>query len=263
MTAPSAVVTGAASGIGRAVAEELAATGWRVVGVDRDATPLEDLAQRGVLAEAVAGDVADRDVHRRATAAAGRVGTFAAWVGAAGIVDTYELTTMGEDQARRIVDVNQLGVLWGASAAVDAWLDVGSGGAVVVISSIHARRASPDHAVYEMTKAAGEALVRNVAVTYGARGIRAVAVAPGAVATPALIASLETAADPEAARRHLEGQSPSARIATSEEIAAAVAFVISDRASYVSGTTLTVDGGWTAALSRPPQDDRALRPPIT
>ena len=261
MTVPSAIVTGAASGIGLAVARELAASGWQLVGVDQHAAALDDLVSQGVLTVAVPGDVAERKTHRRAIAAAGEIGGFAAWIGAAGVVSTYELSTMSEEDARRLVDVNQFGVLWGTCDAVHAWLSAGTGGTVVVITSIHARRASPHHAVYEMTKAAGEALVRNVAVTYGRRGIRAVAVAPGAVATPALLASLDSAADPAAARERLEHLSPSERLASPEEVAAAVAFAISDRAAYVSGTTLAVDGGWSAALSTPPRDPRAVRPP--
>jgi NAD(P)-dependent dehydrogenase (short-subunit alcohol dehydrogenase family) len=99
-------------------------------------------------------------------------------------------------------------------------------------------------------------------VAYGPQGIRAVGVAPGAVATPALEASLNSAADPAAARRHLEHQSPAERLAQPEEIAAAVSFLVSDEASYISGTTLAVDGGWSAALSREPSDRRAVRPGV-
>jgi NAD(P)-dependent dehydrogenase (short-subunit alcohol dehydrogenase family) len=260
----SAIVTGAASGIGRAVAARLAADGWAVVGVDLNSGPLEEvvagLRATGAIAAAVIGDVADRDTHRRARAVARECGPLGAWVGAAGLTHTHELTSLDEAAARLLVDVNQFGLLWGAAEAVDEWVSTGSRGTVAVISSVHARHAYPHHAVYEMTKAAAQALVRSIAVTYGPLGIRAVAVAPGGVVTPALVASLASAADPDAARRHLEHQSPAERLAQPEEIAAAVSFLVSEQAAYISGTTLAVDGGWSAVLGRAPRDRAADRP---
>jgi NAD(P)-dependent dehydrogenase (short-subunit alcohol dehydrogenase family) len=258
----SAIVTGAASGIGRAVARRLAADGWAVVGVDRDSTldaVVAGLRESGRVAAAVVGDVADRDTHRRARAAAVEHGPLGAWVGAAGLTRTHDLARLDEAAVRLLVDVNQFGLLWGAAEALDEWRSTGGHGTIAIISSVHARHAYPYHAVYEMTKAAADALVRNVAVTYGPQGIRAVGVAPGAVLTPPLIASLDSAADPAAARRHLERQTPAERLAQPDEIAAAVSFLVSDEAGYISGTTLTVDGGWSAVLSRPPDDTGAQR----
>jgi len=256
----SAVVTGAASGIGRAIATRLSADGWAVVGVDRDQTALDAVVAELHSAVAVVGDVAERQTHRRARAAATECGPLGAWVCAAGITRSHDLTRLDEEAVRLIVDVNQLALLWGAAEAVNEWLATDTHGTIAVISSVHARRAFPHHAAYEMTKAASEALVRSISVTYGPQGIRAVGIAPGAVATPALIASLDSAADPAAARRHLEHQSPAERLAQPGEIAAAVSFLISDQAAYISGTTLTVDGGWSAVLSRAPENPQALRP---
>ena len=261
----SVVVTGAASGIGRACAVRLATDGWAVVGVDRDADALAQLATElragGAVAAAVAGDVADRGVHERACEQARSLAPLGAWVGAAGLTHTHELTELDEAAARLLIDVNQLGLLWGAAAAVSEWTRTATDGVLVAISSVHGGRSYPHHTVYEMTKAAAEALVRSVAVTYGHRRIRAVGIAPGAVATPALLASLESAPDPDAARRHLEHQTPAQRIARPEEIAAAVAFALSADAGYISGTTIPVDGGWSAILSQPPRDETAVRPP--
>lgn len=260
----SAIVTGAASGIGRAVAERLAADGWAVVGVDRDeaalAAVIADIRSGGAAAVGVTGDVATRETHRRARSVASELSPLSAWVGCAGLTRTHDLAELDEQRARELVDVNQFGLLWGASEAISEWTATGRPGVVVVISSVHARQSFPQHAVYEMTKAAAEALVRNIAVTYGPRGIRAVAVAPGAVATPALSASLDAASDPGAARRYLERQSPAERIADPREIASAVAFIVSDEASYISGTTLTVDGGWSAVLARDSSDPTARGP---
>ena len=102
--------------------------------------------------------------------------------------------------------------------------------------------------VYEMTKAAIDALTRSIAVSYGADGIRAVAIAPGAIRTPALTASIEASDDPQTAEARLRESSPLQRLGHPEEIAEAVAFVTSERASFITGTTIVVDGGWTSVL---------------
>jgi len=102
--------------------------------------------------------------------------------------------------------------------------------------------------VYEMTKGAVDALTRNVAVTYGPYGIRCNAVAPGAVMTPALAQSFVDAPDPKARRESLELLTPLKRIANASEIAEVVSFLLSEKASYVSGQSLAVEGAWTSAL---------------
>jgi NAD(P)-dependent dehydrogenase (short-subunit alcohol dehydrogenase family) len=164
-----------------------------------------------------------------------------------------------EEDARRLIDINQLGMLWGATEALRAWGTTQSTGVIVVISSVHARHAAAGSGVYEMTKAAIEALVRNIAVTYGPQGIRAVAVAPGAIWTPALQASFDTAAQPDAARRRLERHAPLSRLGETDEIAAAIAFLTSSEASYISGATLTIDGAMSSVLMLPPEDAAAVR----
>lgn len=260
----SAVVTGAASGIGRAVAERFATDGWGVACVDRDESGLESLmkvlAARGQSAVTVTGDIATPEVHRKALDAAASLGQVGAWIGVAGLADGEDLTALDEEHVRRLVDINQLGMLWGTAETLRRWRAQDKAGVVVLISSVHARHAARNSAVYEMTKAAIEALVRSVGVTYGPHGIRCVGVAPGGVITPALERSFASAADPAAARRHLERQTPADRLARPEEIAAAVAFVASDEAAYISGTVLTVDGGMSAVLLAPSEDPRAVRP---
>ncbi len=262
--ASSAIVTGAASGIGRAVATRLAADGWSVVCVDTNETMLDDVVAEirssGQEAVSVLGDVTVRATHERACVSATTMGPLGAWVGVAGIATDYNLTTVQEEHVRRLVDINQLGVLWGALEALRVWEDTDAAGTIIAMSSVHARHAAAGSGVYEMTKAAVEALVRNIAVTYGPRGIRAVAVAPGAVSTPALEASFGSAADPRAARRHLERQAPLHRLGETYDVAAAVSFLASAEASFISGTTLTVDGAMSSVLMLPSTDPAALRP---
>lgn len=264
MTPPhTVIVTGAASGIGRAVAERMGRDGYHVICLDRTAETLESvvtqLVSDGMAATAVAGDVRDRDCHRRAVAAAREHAPLRAWIGCAGITRLHDLTDLDEAGVRELIDINQLGLLWGAAEAVSAWRQTGSDGVIVAISSVHARHAAERHPVYEMTKAAAEALVRSIAVSYGPHGIRAAAVAPGAINTPALRASLDSAADPAAATRRLEMFTPAERIGEGSEIASAVSFLVSDEAAFISGTTLTVDGGWSAVLARDSADRSARR----
>ncbi|MGV9803291.1 SDR family NAD(P)-dependent oxidoreductase [Mycobacterium sp. NPDC003449] len=262
----SAVVTGAASGIGLATARRLAAEGWSLACVDTNAAALDELVGElngaGHHAVAVPGDVADLGVNERSCRAAVELAPLGAWVGVAGIAADYELTTVSESEVRRLIDINQLGMLWGVIEALRVWESTGSAGTIVVTSSVHARHAAAGSGIYEMTKAAVEALIRNVAITYGPQGIRAVAVAPGAISTPALQASFGTAVNPDAARWHLERQAPLNRLGETDEIAAAIAFLISTAASYISGTTLTVDGAMSSVLMLPATDPEALRPPV-
>lgn len=256
----SVIVTGAASGIGRAIAGRLVADGWKVVGVDRDAAGLDGAAaELGDSFRVVAGDVADRRVLNEARRSAAQWAPLAAAVGCAGITKVCELVDVTDEHFDQVVDINQRGLLWTAAEAVDEWVSRKAPGVFVAISSVHARHAATHHAVYEMTKAAAEALVRSISVTYGPQRIRAVAVAPGAVRTPALEASLASAADPAAARLELEHFSPLRRLAEPAEIAAAVAFAISDDAGYLSGESITVDGGWSAVLAQASDDPGARR----
>lgn len=249
----SVVVTGSGMGIGRAVAERLAADGWIVVGVD------VDQPAAGPCADVVTGDTAQRATHLEAAGRARALAPLAGWVNNAGITRLTALHALDEAAIRALVDVNGFGYIWGCAAAVDAFAGQGSPGAIVNVSSIHGRVSYPGHAAYEFTKGGVDALTRSVAVTYGPYGVRANAVAPGSVRTPHLEAHLAASADPEAAERELAQGPPLRRIAEPREIAAVVAFLLSDDASYVSGQSLAVDGAWTAAFSNPPDDPELRR----
>lgn len=248
-----AVVSGAASGIGRAIAHRLAQD-YQVVLIDINPTTLPgvemEILSAGGMAYSILGDVSKRETHQKARILAETKGNLTAWVNCAGWTRGAALHDFPDNPVvlEELIGANQIGSFWGCTEAVSSFTSRKIPGTIVNISSVHGRRAWRDHAVYEMTKAAIDALTRNVAVTYGPYGIRANAVAPGATMTPALEQSFIDAPDPQARRESLEMLTPLKRIAEPSEIAEVVSFLLSSRASYVSGQSIAVEGGWTSAL---------------
>lgn len=248
----SVVVTGAGAGIGRAIAERLAADGWTVVALERDTRLAAEL--EGAVAATVVGDAGDRDDIAAALAAAEALAPLGGWVNNAGITTQGTLHDPDPEQVRRLLSVNVDGVYWGCSAAVRAFTARAAPGAIVNVSSIHGRAGAVAHAAYDTSKGAIDALTRHVAAAYGPYGIRANAIAPGAVMTQALERSFDDAQDGAARRAALERQAPLRRIGEPGEIAAVAAFLLSEQASFLTGQSIAVDGGWTTALVPPPLD---------
>ena len=248
-----AVVTGAGSGIGHAIAVRLAQD-YALVNIDINGENLakveREIQSNGGSVISIVGDVAKRDTHIKARELASTKGTLKAWVNCAGWTRGAALQDFPNDPKvfEELMGTNQNGTFWGCAEAVHYFVNHKIKGSIVNISSVHGRRAWRDHAVYEMTKGAVDALTRNVAVTYGPYGIRCNAVAPGAVMTPALAQSFVDAPDPKARRESLELLTPLKRIANASEIAEVVSFLLSDKSSYVSGQSLAVEGAWTSAL---------------
>jgi len=247
------VVTGAASGIGKAIAKKIALRA-PVVLVDSNGRKLaeveEELSNGGHQVARVVGDVSRRATHIEAENVSRKIGILSGWVNCAGIGGIFPLHDLpkNEEQLMKVWDVNQTGSLWGCAIAVETFIREKWKGAIVNVSSVHGRQAYLDHALYEMSKAAIDALTRNVAVVYGPYGIRANSVAPGAVMSEAMIQSFADAPDPDGRRRWLESSTPLKRIANPSEIADVVDFLLSDNSSYVTGQSIYVDGGWTSSL---------------
>jgi NAD(P)-dependent dehydrogenase (short-subunit alcohol dehydrogenase family) len=248
MTRRSAVVTGAGQGIGLGIARALVSDGWFVVGVERSRETSSRLgAELNGDGTIVTGDVTDTAVLAEAVSAAGKTGlSLEAWVNNAGIVPQAPLDSLGPDDLRTVFAVNVEAAVWGAKLAVDDFRTRGASGSIVCVSSVHGRLSFPSHLAYDLSKAALDALARNIAVQYGRDGIRANNVAPGAVRTPHLETSLAAQPNPGQAAMRLARSTALGRLGLPEEIGAVVAFLVSPAASYITGQTIYVDGGWTA-----------------
>ena len=241
------VVTGGGRGIGRAVVERLALDGV-VVAVELDPAALD--RADGDRVRAVVGDAGDEDVLGRAADVAEGAGRLVGWVNNAAVFRDLSVHDTPAAETLAAIDANLRPALAGCTVAIRRFRAAGTPGAVVNLSSHQAVRPVPGCTPYATAKAAVEGLTRALAVEYGRDGIRVNAVAPGTVATGRYVESLDTADGPrierELAELHALG-----RVATPEETAAAVAFLLSDAAAFLTGATLPVDGGRTI-LGREP-----------
>ncbi|GAA1907902.1 hypothetical protein GCM10009737_05970 [Nocardioides lentus] len=241
-TGKVAIVTGAASGIGAATARALAAAGARVVVADRDADGAGRVAEE-VAGTAVTVDVTDAAscaaMVAEAVAAYGRVDLVACNAGLT--TDPTPAVDIDEGDFDATFAVNVKGAWLTARAAVPA-LRAAGGGAIVVTGSVMGERTRPGFAAYAPSKAAANHLARTLAVELAPDGIRVNAVAPVATDTPMLSTFLGSA-DPEAARERFIASIPLGRLAQPEDVAAAICFLGSDAAAFVTGVVLPVDGG--------------------
>ena len=253
------VVTGAASGIGRATAERLLRDGRAVVGVDRAREGLESVAHDRFAH--VVGDVVERATHERAADAAAELGTLAGWVNAAGIWAKTRAHDLAEEDVDRVLAVNLKGSILGCSVACARFL-AGGGGAIVNVSSIEGIVAFPDAIAYEASKGGIDAITRQVAVDYGPAGVRCNGVRPGAIMTPLADAYLGAyEEDREAMLQSWRDLSPLGVVGEPEDVAAVIAFLLSEDARFVSGELVNVDAGATARCFRyPPAPDIGTAP---
>jgi len=253
LTGKRILVTGAATGIGRAAAVRLAGEGAHVV-VNHIGTPdaatslvaeLEAIRPDGRFA-AIEADVSDEAaVEGLIAGAAEALGGLDVLVGNAGIKALglpHEVEMADYD---RVMGVNMRGAFLCARAAIRHFLATDTRGVVVTTSSIHQVVPMPEASVYMMSKSGIAGLTTTLALAYADRGIRVVGVGPGAIMTPM---NADLAASREAADA-VEKVIPMRRIGEPEEIAAVIAFLASDDASYITGQTIYADGGMM--ISRP------------
>jgi NAD(P)-dependent dehydrogenase (short-subunit alcohol dehydrogenase family) len=241
----SAVVTGGSRGIGAAVAERLAAEGARVLIIDLLQAPGADaearLRAQGHDVRFMRGDVTDpADVERLVKRAAQDFGKIDVLVNNAAVFRPAALFEATREDLQAVLAVNVGGTLFVAQAVARAMVAAGRGGAIVNMSSITAAQGSPGMVAYSGSKAAIEAMTRSMAVALAEFGIRVNAVAPGMIETENT--AVLNAQDP-ATHRQILSRTPLRRLGTSGEVAAAVAFLASDDASYFTGQVIYPDGG--------------------
>jgi len=254
--ARSAVVTGSSSGIGRAIAFRLADDGFWVLLADirRDpitgGEPTDDLIRTsGGACEYLAADVSDRqDCDRLITQAVAHAGRLDVLVNNAALAGRHSRPLLGTEDGDfdAIMAVNLRGPFMLCRAAVRQMITQpvrgDARGRIVNITSQHGMVGAPGHAAYAVSKAGLIQLTRQIAVEHGRDGIICNSVAPGKVVTgtPGDLSRNETTA------AYVQSRTPFARFGEPRDVAAAVAFLASDDATYISGATLMVDGGWMA-----------------
>lgn len=239
-----ALVTGGASGIGEATAKLLVELGASVALADIDGAALPAARERTGARATTVGDVAvEADAERMVAEAARALGGLDLLFNSAGIGDDLvPLHEQSTERWRRVFDVNLWGTLLVARAA--GRLMVGQRrGAIVNVSSIVGLDAFPGRSAYGVAKAGIGHLTKTLACEWGQHGIRVNAIAPAYTRTPMVRDLLQRKVfDPG----RIERRTPLGRMAETEEMAKAAAFLLSDWASYVTGVVLPVDGGWSA-----------------
>jgi NAD(P)-dependent dehydrogenase (short-subunit alcohol dehydrogenase family) len=233
------VVTGGAKGIGLGAVRELAAEGWRCVILDADAAGEATAAEVG--AGFVLADVTRPEELRAAFAdIAARLGPLHGLVNSAGINRTGPSAELPVEHWRRVIDIDLSGTFYACQAAYPHLVP---GGAIVNIASVLATRALPGRVAYSAAKHGVVGLTRTLAVEWADRPIRVNAVAPSWTDTPLIRNQLAAG---EIDLSMLE-RVPFHRLAAVEDVVGAIAFLLSDKAAFITGETLAVDGGYTWA----------------
>ena len=255
-----AAVTGAGSGLGQAIGKQLAADGFAVAAIDLDAAAARATAQQieqaGGRAAGYQADVSrSAELDQAVSAAIAEFGALEVMVNNAGILDGYfDVDEMDEALWRKVLDIDLTGVFLGSKRALREMLPK-KRGRIVNMSSVAGLNGTGGGAAYIAAKHGVIGLTRQMAVQYGARGIRANCVCPGAIPT-GLRAHSQAILGPGVPDMSARGMAVSDEMVralvpvgvrgTPEDIASAVSFLASDAAHYINGHALVVDGGWRA-----------------
>ena len=246
----TAVVTGAASGIGRAVALHLARDGYGVALVDVDAAGMKEtvrsIESAAGVAQAFQSDVCDpHQLGVTVREVLASMGSPDLLVNVAGIAVAATVLDTSDQDWNRVIGTNLTGPFLLTRAILPLMLDAGSG-VIVNVASVAGVVGLPARAAYCASKAGLIGLTRAVAADYASLGVRCVAVCPGTVETEWIDRIIAGESDPAATRERMAARQLDGRIGTPEEIAQVIAFVGSANASYMTGATIPVDGGMLA-----------------
>ncbi len=250
------VVTGAASGIGLAISENLHHRGHSVVLVDLDGDRLSRATRNFANTDSttvahVIGDVGDPATMENAVAQVPDSHRLVGWVNSAGVNVPGSVADIDASQLRRGMSANFEGAFWGSQAAVRRMLHQGGGGSIVNLTSTAALVGYPGNAVYAAAKGAVISLTKQVAAEYAEHGIRCNAVAPGVIDTPMNQSILEGNPEREALLEFWLKLSPLGRLGRPDEVAAMAVFLLGQDSAFTTGQTLVVDGGQLAIGRRP------------
>ncbi|HWW64158.1 MAG TPA: SDR family oxidoreductase [Sphingomonadaceae bacterium] len=236
------LITGAGRGLGRSLAVGAARAGARVAALDVDGEALEETCRTGeghVLPYVV--DVADRLAFEAAAAAfAGEAGAIDAVVNNAMLIRYEPLEALSEEMLDRMLAIGVKGAVWGAQALVRHKAE-GQDAALLTLTSPVGERGYPGTLAYAMVKGALASFTRTLSAELGPKGIRVNAVAPGSIPTPGAIAIT-----PKDEYERRAGSIPLRRLGSEEECTAAMLFLLSDAAAFITGETLHIDGGIAA-----------------
>ena len=247
LTGKCAVVTGAAQGIGKAIAERFAAEGAELLLADIDGPGVERLAAE-LGQHAIRIDVSRKaEIDRLVAEVAARWGSLDVLVNNAGITHAAELDDLTEDDFDRVFATNLKSALWCTQAAARL---MGPGSAVVNMSSVNAVLAIPNQIPYAISKGAMKQLTNVTALALAPKGIRVNAIGPGSIMTDMLKGIMND----QAAQDRILSRTPLGRCGEPEEVAAVALFLASDESSYITGQTIYPDGGrlglnYTVALA--------------
>jgi NAD(P)-dependent dehydrogenase (short-subunit alcohol dehydrogenase family) len=244
-----AIVTGSGSGIGRATAQLFAKEGAHVVVIDRDETPGQETvtsirAAKGEATFCYADISKSCDVQNAINAAVKQYGRLDILVNNAAVQIMAKLVETSEEIWDQIHNVNLKGVFLGCKYAIPAMIKAG-GGSIVNMASVLGFVGDPDLAAYCAAKGGVIALTRVAALTYGPQQIRVNCICPGDVDTPLVQAYFEKDSNPALLRNEVSSKYALRRIAAPSEVANAALFLASDESSFVTGSTMVVDGALT------------------